>query len=134
MKKLTFLLITSTLIATASCTKEDVFNTYDIDYKETITHNKDVQVTFQEIADSRCPTDVICVWEGQAEVGLSVVFESNDSPTLFTLIKRAGYEELADTTLNGYNFNLLEVNPYPDSASDPPQKEDYTIRLLIEAE
>jgi hypothetical protein len=133
MKKLTFLLTASLFIAT-SCTKEDVFNTYDIDYKETITHNKDVQVTFQDIADSRCPTDVVCVWEGQAEVGLAVVFESNDSPTLFTLIKRAGYEELADTTLNGYHFNLLEVNPYPDSAGDLPQKEDYTIRLLIEAQ
>lgn len=133
MKKWTFILIASLFVA-ASCTKEDVFNTYDIDYEETITHNKNLKITFQDIADSRCPTDVICVWEGQAEVGLSVVFETNNAPTLFTLIKRIGYDQLADTTLNGYHFNLLEVNPYPDSADDLPQKEDYTIRLLVEAE
>lgn len=117
-----------------SCTKEDVFNTYDIAFGETITHNKDVEVTFQEIADSRCPTDVICVWEGQAEVKLSVFFDSDDAPTIVTLIERVGHPELAETSVNGYRFKLLEVDPYPDSADNIPQMEDYSIRLLIEAE
>jgi hypothetical protein len=133
MKRLTFILIVSLLLA-VSCTKEDVFNTYDIAFEETITHNKNVEVTFQDIQDSRCPTDVVCVWEGQAEVSLSVFFDSDDAPTIVSLIERVGHAELAETTVNGYHFKLLEVNPYPDSAGNPPQKEDYTIRLLIEAE
>ena len=133
MKRLTFILIASLFLA-VSCTKEDVFNTYDIAFEETITHNKNVEVTFQDIQDSRCPTDVVCVWEGQAEVSLSVFFDSDDAPTIVNLIERVGYAELAETTVNGYHFKLLEVNPYPNSATNPPQKEDYTIRLLIEAE
>ena len=118
----------------ASCTKEDIFNTYEIDFEETVNHNKALEITFSDIEDSRCPTDVVCVWEGQADVELTAFFENDDAPTVFHLISRAGQPALADTLLNGYHFQLLEVDPYPDNASSPPAKEDYTIRLLIEQE
>ena len=118
----------------SGCTKEDIFNTYEIGFEETVNHNKALEVTFSSIDDSRCPTDVVCVWEGQADVELTAFFEEDDAPTIFHLISRAGYPALADTLLNGYHFQLLDVDPYPDHANSPPAAEDYTIRLLIEGQ
>ena len=133
MKKLIAFLGICTLIF-SGCTKEDFFNTYEIAFEETVNHNKELEITFSDIEDSRCPTDVVCVWEGQADVELRAFFDGDDTPAVFHLISRVGYPDLADTTLYGYHLQLLEVNPYPDNASSPPAKEDYTIRLLIEKE
>ncbi len=132
--KRTFALFGILTILFSGCTKEDIFNTYEIGFEKTVNHNKALEITFSDIEDSRCPTDVVCVWEGQADIELTAFFEEDDAPTIFHLVGRAGYPDLADTLVNGYRFQLLEVDPYPESASLPPAREDYTIRLLIEKE
>lgn len=71
------------------------------------------------VADSRCPTGAVCVWEGDAEVllrivhGRSMAFEES----LHT-DSRTGPGELA---VGPYVLSLVAVEPYPslDHRADP---------------
>lgn len=86
-------------------------------------------VAFDELLeDSRCPTGAECFWEGLAEVNLLV----NETQTV-TLIKRAGYENLAVDTLDGFIYSLLEVNPYPDvKATLPIPSDQYSVEIQVD--
>ena len=114
-----------------ACTKPDILSTYDVKIGDSIVHNKELTVVVDSLWDSRCPTELVCVWEGQAEVFFSITLDENNKSNL-SLIERVGRPELADTTLLGYHIKLIEVDPYP--ANEQIQPEEYTIRLLIEQE
>jgi hypothetical protein len=76
--------------------------------------------------ESRCPTSVTCVWEGNARVLISAtrgsataVLELNSNPRFAV---RAVFE--------GYAIELRSVDPYPVAVA-PPRAEDYTVTLLV---
>lgn len=87
-------------------------------------------VAFDEIIeDSRCPTGVECFWEGQAKIQLLI----NDAQSV-EVIKRAGKEEMAKDTLDGFVYTLLDVSPYPDAKTVLPiPTESYTIDIQVDA-
>ena len=90
-----------------------------------------LSVAFADVLDdSRCPTSVVCFWEGQARVQLKV--QIADGLDTVELIRRAGHEELGRDTLDNFVFELLEVSPYPVT-TDPIDKEDYRIELKVSA-
>jgi len=67
----------------------------------------ELAVELLEIRDSRCPTDVVCVSPGSAEVDLRVVYQRNlQTVTLSTL-------DPIDGGLGGYSFTLHSVQPVP---------------------
>ena len=88
-----------------------------------------LSVLFSKIDDSRCPLELDCFWEGQAEVTLKVAALGEESLDL-KLILRAGYEALAIYTLGNYIYTLEEVLPYP---VEPPtaNDNDYVIKLKV---
>lgn len=77
-----------------------------------------VKVKVNEIADSRCPKDVQCVWAG--EVTVKLLFSANkDSLNLDLKIVPANKYK-TDTlsfTLNSKNYKalLFDVTPYPNT-------------------
>lgn len=79
-----------------------------------------------KINDSRCPTGVYCVWQGEVRVTLAI-----DKPVIDTL-ELSSYDNKMDST-GGYSFELLTVSPYPDVDS-VIQMEDYTVVLKIKRE
>ncbi|MCO6491724.1 MAG: hypothetical protein J5I98_25135 [Phaeodactylibacter sp.] len=82
------------------------------------------------LEDSRCPSDVECVWEGQARVQLNLdLAEGRDT---IELTWRAGHGELASDTVDNFIFELLDVAPYPVS-TETIEKEDYQIELKVTA-
>jgi len=89
-------------------------------------HSDDNQLKFRitEINDSRCPSDVVCVWEGMVVVKITV-----DSPVQGSLSLNS-YNNKADT-LGQYSFRLIEVSPYPVSTEEI-KLEDYDVTLKIE--
>ena len=90
-----------------------------------------LSVAFADVLeDSRCPTSVICVWEGQARVQLNV--QIADGQNTIELIRRAGHDDLARDTVDNFVFELLEVSPYPVT-TDPIDKQDYRIELKVSA-
>ena len=122
--KTRFFLLLFTLCA-ASCTKVERFNTYDMNVGDTIAHDKNLSVILEKVIDSRCPTEVFCVWEGMVEAEFVLDFDEV-SDLLLTLS-----DKFPDTVLMGYKFTLIEVSPFPVDELPIPQ-EDYTVRLLIE--
>lgn len=79
--------------------------------------------------DSRCPSDVQCIWEGQAIVQISIS-KDNQNINTFNLTERAGHDELSILSLNGYSINLKKVEPYPVSTKKIVPN-DYFIILQI---
>ena len=76
-----------------------------------------------EINDSRCPSDVTCVWEGMVEVKISIENPITDSIALNS------HNNLIDT-VGQYIFELKEITPYPVSTKTI-ELEDYDVTLKI---
>jgi hypothetical protein len=73
------------------------------------------------LEDSRCSSNVTCIWAGNGKVQLR--FNTDD-------IQLNTYLEPQEMNLDEVNISLLSLDPYPEH---PHQfdKEDYKVRLLI---
>lgn len=79
--------------------------------------------------DSRCPTDVTCVWEGNAAAELAATAGSGSPEPLVlntTLDPRS-------TLWNGLRITLVEVSPHPVEGQAIPA-EDYVVRVRVASE
>jgi hypothetical protein len=88
-----------------------------------------LRMTFASVLeDSRCPSDVVCVWEGNAkvEVGIGVGMGPTHALQLNTTVDPRSVE------WNGILVTLLEVSPYPASTEPIPATE-YAVRLRLES-
>ena len=115
-----------------SCQKETIPENFslgeEVDFKVG-TENKsaeyNVKFTITNVQDSRCPIDVECIWQGEAEIEIKF-----DSPFQETIVLST-YDDLIDTVGN-YSIKLLNVSPYPIS-TETIELKDYTIKLKIES-
>ncbi len=83
-----------------------------------------VQFKITEINDSRCPSDVVCIWEGKADVKIQVESPFSGTITLST------YDNPVDTVGN-YSFKLIDVSPYPISTKTIKLDEyDVTLKII----
>jgi hypothetical protein len=86
------------------------------------------RVAFLEVSsDSRCPSDVLCVWAGNAavEIGLAVGMGPTHPFTLNTLAYPPASVDYA-----GYRVTLVDLTPYPISTRRIPP-EEYRAHLLV---
>jgi hypothetical protein len=84
-------------------------------------------ITFSRIVqDSRCPSDVVCVWAGDAAVELLVTGPETDRTelTLHTTL------DPKEDTVDGYRVRLASVAPYPKIAAPIPLR-DYRVTLIV---
>jgi hypothetical protein len=70
--------------------------------------------------ESRCPTGVTCVWQGDAEVKLGV---SSDTLDLTAPISLHTGIEPRQAEARGYVIRLDSLKPYPNASSPIPQSE-----------
>jgi len=88
----------------------------------------DLTLTFVRlIADSRCPTGVTCIREGDAAVLMRVDAPGSASDELTLRTSGPGSEDVA---VHGVLVTLVDVMPYPREG-DMPRPEEYRITLLI---
>ena len=80
--------------------------------------------------DSRCPSNVECVWEGNAEVRF--LFTVDSIQTDFTLNTNGGMQFNSDTVISGYSIKLLDLSPYPEDPGEILQVEYYS-KITIQA-
>jgi hypothetical protein len=100
---------------------------YGVGFGETIRVGG-LSLEFTALAEeSRCPTTVVCVWEGNARVLITAtqgsatgVLELNSNPRFFV---RALFED--------YAIELRRVDPYP-AAHPPAPAQDYAVTLFVE--
>lgn len=86
------------------------------------------RVAFLEVSsDSRCPSDVLCVWAGDAavEIGLTVGTGPTHPFTLNTLSYPPASVDYA-----GYRVTLVDLTPYPISTRRI-EPEEYRAYLLV---
>lgn len=91
--------------------------------KEYQSNDNELKFEITVINDSRCPGDVVCIWQGEAVVKIEVKTPQSGTIELST------YDNLTDT-VGSYSFELINVSPYPVSTEiiDP---KDYNVTLNI---
>ena len=119
-------MIISTLIF--SCSEDDEsLNNESIIYKE-----GNVLITLLDVDDERCPTNVDCVWQGNAEVEMKI---TNGNETMDFKLNTAGFiNEDANfptsTSIFDLNIELLNLEPYPEDNKQIPIDE-YDIIISV---
>lgn len=103
-------------------------DTVDLKYSTTYCNPEyEIRLGFDSIVESRCPTGVICFWEGNASVKL-LIKQEGESDTSFILNTYGGY--LNDTLVNGIRYELINLLPYPHIDRDY-SLDDYTLQVYI---
>ncbi|MCE9653181.1 MAG: hypothetical protein K8Q89_09065 [Nitrosarchaeum sp.] len=82
-----------------------------------------LEVTFSEIDDSRCPSDVTCVWEGRASVTLHIYDHLQNQTIILTT------NETPSKNVGVYKISLIDILPYPVSTKNISQ--DYVVIISI---
>ena len=97
--------------------------------QQAVLQAENLEIRFWSLPeDSRCPSDVTCVWEGQARI-LLLVGSGGEEADEIELISRAGQSELSRAVVDPYTIELVSVEPYPIS-TETIDLEDYRITLV----
>jgi hypothetical protein len=86
----------------------------------------DILLSVDSIQDSRCPIGADCIWEGNGRVYIDLRHGGTHSS--FWLNTHVDFRK--DTLIDGLNYELVDLLPYPDLSLDIQQK-DARILLLI---
>jgi len=97
--------------------------------KSAINNENQITVRIDSVLnDSRCPSDVVCVWEGNAAVRF--ILNNDGDETKFVLNTHGGDNFRSDTIIDGYSVQLVKLNPYPVS-TNVISNDEYVAELLI---
>lgn len=96
--------------------------------QEVGAHDTVMRIAFLGVqSDSRCPTDVVCVWQGDAEVEIGVRFGMG--PTVPYRLHTGVEPRSVDVGL--YLITLVSLRPAPVSTA-PIRRESYVAELRLE--
>ncbi len=96
------------------------------------TNTRNVLIELESIEDSRCPADVQCVWEGYAVIKLFVqIGIESHVIELCTLNNPDGTTLQKNQTIGDYQFNLLAVNPTPETEGQAIAREKMRVTLFV---
>ncbi|RXJ52304.1 hypothetical protein [Gelidibacter gilvus] len=76
--------------------------------------------------DSRCPTGVVCVWEGDAVAAFTLT--KNNTVRSFNLHTNSKFQN--DTIIEGIAIKLIKITPYPLS-DQPIDPDDYKAEISV---
>ncbi|TAK19380.1 MAG: hypothetical protein EPO37_04645 [Nitrosarchaeum sp.] len=83
----------------------------------------DLDVEFSEIEDSRCPSDVTCIWEGRASITLHIYNQTQYQTITLTT------DETPTFHVSSYKIDLIDILPYPVSTKDISEEYVATINI-----
>jgi hypothetical protein len=99
---------------------------FQLGFNQTITM-QDLQIKIANLTDSRCPSDVTCIWQGPAKILININ-KNRQSLGNFSLILND--KNLETRSFDHYSIRLIEVNPYPISTKKI-QLSDYDVTLKL---
>lgn len=133
-----------TMLLTTQCNKksnEQIISDYDVAFNQNDSFDLTVSQTGCELEakvcitldsifdDSRCPTGVQCIWEGNAKVKLTLSYGGKKFTTILDIQPNSNYYT-NDVTIEGYKVKLQKLSPYP--TNDKKIKlTDYKALLLV---
>lgn len=132
------------LIGFSSCKTEKVAlqdGTVLLNYQQPLTIDQSTKTvaTFKEVADSRCPENVNCIWSGSVTVDLLLDIQNQKTQKalqlcLYCMAGKDGTKipPSSDVDLGGekYKIELQSVTPSPNTEIQK-KKEDYVISIKI---
>ncbi|HEY2956292.1 MAG TPA: hypothetical protein VGK89_13725 [Candidatus Eisenbacteria bacterium] len=91
-----------------------------------------IEVGFQRVTeDSRCPTSVTCVWEGEAGVRLWVLPPGRDSQFVALMLPGTRSSDPAPLGDLGYQVTALRLDPYPFEPGSITESR-YVLKLQVD--
>lgn len=94
--------------------------------------NENLKIEFLNVfEDSRCPSDVQCIWTGQVKISLSVHKNDQKNLGVYEFTMQAGSPVVQN--IEGYAIKLISVNPYPVSTKKI-EKSEYSLTLFVSKE
>ena len=124
-KMKTHLLIIFSLVITLSVANESFAEkTVEIKLGQEIQVN-DLNLNFHDIEDSRCPSDLTCVWEGEVTAMIAVKNQTHSVSEIFTPGYTLSY-------ITPYEITLVDVQPYPISTKEAKYVATVNISQLEE--
>lgn len=91
--------------------------------------SENIKIIFINVTeDSRCPSDVECIWEGQVTIVINI-FLNNQFIGEFDLTSR-GVDGLVIKEFDGYSISLIKVEPYPIS-TQIIELSDYIVTFIV---
>jgi hypothetical protein len=89
--------------------------------------SENMQINFQEVTgDSRCPTGVVCIWAGQAQILVKIV--NGETTYMVSLIEMGGSQPATQQFLD-YKLTF-DLQPYP-IAGKTVNPADYRLSLTV---
>jgi hypothetical protein len=96
--------------------------------------NGAIDVTFTEVVeDSRCPMNVMCVWQGRAVVGLRIRhLDGSETDELLTTLVMQGREPSSlSLPVDGYGLLLVSLTPYPVAGASTPPSDPTVLTVRV---
>ncbi|MFL5464839.1 MAG: hypothetical protein ACJ8AC_12465 [Gemmatimonadaceae bacterium] len=96
--------------------------------KTAAVRGTDTRLTFTEVReDSRCPTDVTCVWEGDAKIAIAISQNGGAGETKVLSIRSPANE----TTAGNLRIRFVGLAPVPRQ-SDANTARQYVAQFVVE--
>lgn len=100
--------------------------------QEAVIRSEDLHVRFDSVLeDSRCPTQVNCVWSGQARIAVAVWRDQEEPVTLEFNTNPAPGENQQTLTHSSYTIRLESLDPYPQAPEQSMEQAEYRATLQI---
>lgn len=91
--------------------------------------SSDLRVSFaQVVEDSRCPTSVVCVWQGNGAIRVDIATGGGVQSATLNTAGGTGFPR--EATVAGYTFMLVELDP-PRQTSDPIPAQQYRATIRV---
>ena len=133
MKLCVFVISLCTVLSLVSGCGKDEYNIgeeFSLRVGETADiKGEQMHIRFLEISeDSRCPRNVVCIWEGRAVALIEVI--QGDMSQQIMLIEQGLSDLYAKEQFEEYEF-LFRVLPYPEEAEVQLSSNDYSLMLTV---
>ena len=101
--------------------------------QEAVSRAGDLRVRFTDVLeDSRCPSEVECVWTGQARIAVDIEPAGLPSTTTKFNTNPAPGQNVQTTRVGDYTVELKSLQPQPRTPDEPIAFEDYRATLIVQ--
>jgi hypothetical protein len=127
--------LVTALIAGASCAPEVGAKTVSLGESFSLAvgqsasiDGEDLAIEFIDVvADSRCPSDVVCIWQGEAACLVEIAYSGTGPQIVLTYPGLT--QEPSETQFGPYLFTF-GVEPYPEEGKEI-EKSEYRLNLVV---
>lgn len=91
--------------------------------------SENLKITLLNVQDSRCPSGVVCLWEGVARTWVNIL-QDNQNLGNFNLTSRNFQSGLGVLQFKNYALKLVDVEPYPQRGQSIALS-NYSVTFMV---